>query len=75
MDILQSLLENLPDGKILDVRVGLHRTAVVVERNGKCSCGLGSTLAGPVYDHGYPQAPLAGRMTGVGALELAHYAI
>lgn len=75
MEILQMLLENLPDARVLDVRVGLHRTAVVVERAGKRNCGLGSTLTGPVYDHGYPLVPLAGKMTGISALELANYAI
>lgn len=72
MGILHSLLENLSDARVVDVRVGLHRTAVVVERDGRLNCGVGSTLVSPVYDHKAPPVPLAGKLTSLGALELAH---
>ncbi len=75
MELIQSLLENLPDARVVDVRVGLHRTAVVVEKDGRLNCGLGSTLINPQVDHGYPEVPLAGKLTTLGALELAHFAL
>ena len=44
MQLLAQLLDPLPDGEVVVVRIGLHWTAVVVEVDGARRCGLCSTL-------------------------------
>ena len=46
MTINDALLSDLPDGDILEVRIGLNWTVVVTELDGKVQCGLASTLKG-----------------------------
>jgi len=71
MSILTDLLNTLPDGKVTDVRIGLHWTCVTVSVGGEVRCGLASTLEAP-HDHGGPPAvPDAGKLTSVGAREMA----
>jgi uncharacterized protein (DUF4213/DUF364 family) len=47
MKLLGDLLAELPNGEVLDVCIGLHWTAVVVQINGQRRCGLASTLMAP----------------------------
>ena len=76
MQIIQDLIQGLADHKILDVRIGLHWTAVVVEKNGSLKCGLSSTLVAP-HDHetNGPDVPLAGKLAVLSGLELAEFAL
>jgi len=71
MDILTGLLESLPDGEIVDARIGLHWTCVTVSVDGVERCGLASTLEAP-HEHGGPPAvPQAGRLVPFSALDMA----
>ena len=75
MGLIKLLLELVPDGKVCDVRVGLHWTGVVVEINGRMQCGLASTLADE-HQHGRgPDVPEAGNLLSLSAKELATYTL
>lgn len=39
----ERLLADLPDGRVVEVRVGIHWTAVVVATDGRLRCGLAAT--------------------------------
>jgi uncharacterized protein (DUF4213/DUF364 family) len=71
MELLEKLLSNLLDGDVIDVRIGLHWTAVVVEVEGKQRCGLSSTLESPHEHGGEPQVPEAGQLETFTGRELA----
>ena len=69
-DFYGQIFNSLPDGKVEQVCLGLHWTAVVVELGGKRSCGLSSTLNGS-HVHGEVDVPKAGSLTGKTGLQLA----
>jgi uncharacterized protein len=73
MQIITDLLEILPDGEVLDVRIGLHWIAVVVEVGGVQRCGLASTLrAGAETEHSKgSDVPQAGQLELYSGRELA----
>jgi uncharacterized protein (DUF4213/DUF364 family) len=74
MKLLKKILSDLPDGDVVDVRIGLHWTAVVMEVDGKLRCGLSSTLESPHEHGGDPQVPQASQLathTGRVLAELA----
>jgi uncharacterized protein (DUF4213/DUF364 family) len=75
MKILNSIIDKLPQGKILEVRLGLHWTVVVVETDGFMQAGLASTLVNQNTDHTLPDVPLAGKLTDLPALDVAHWAL
>ena len=72
MSITEDLLKTLPQGNVIEVRIGTHWTAVVVEVAGDIRCGLASTLLMSHDHHGEPDLPEAGFLKTVPALELAH---
>ena len=72
-DLSEALLASIPDGKVLDVRIGLSWTAVVVEIAGARRCGLAATLRGE-RGHGSPTMPDAGHLAERSARELAIWA-
>jgi uncharacterized protein (DUF4213/DUF364 family) len=74
MKFLDKLLAALPDGDVLDVCIGLHWTAVVVQSDGQVRCGLASTLTAPHNHSAEPDVPEAGQLHTLSALELAHLA-
>jgi len=51
MTLIDALLEDLPDCRIIDVRLGLHWTAVVAEAGGERRCGLSAGML-PVMNTG-----------------------
>ena len=71
MTLFDDLLKDIPDGRVLDVRIGLHWTAVVVEVNGMRQCGLASTLSEGHDHHREPDIPQAGKLLSLSAKELA----
>jgi uncharacterized protein len=74
MGLIDNLMKVLPDGRVLDVRIGLHWTAVVVEVDGKRQCGMASTVI-EEHQHGRePDVPDAGHLQDFSARELAKYA-
>lgn len=71
MGLLDDLLLDIPDGKVIDIRVGLHWTAVVVKTAGHLRCGLASAIANP-HEHGSgAQVQKAGALTELSGSELA----
>lgn len=71
MDFLSGLLDSLPEGEVVDARIGLHWTCVTVRVDGQERCGLASTLEAP-HEHGGPPAiPEAGNLVPFSALEMA----
>lgn len=65
------ILESLPPGEVCQVRIGLHWTAVVVEKPGGSQCGLASTLSGVHHHTGEPTIPNPGRLESCSSRELA----
>jgi len=72
MKILKELLTTLPAGRVVDVNIGLHWTAAVVEVDGQRRCGLATTLH-TNHQHGVPDIPKAGVLEKMPALELAKF--
>jgi len=73
MSLWDDLLITLPDGDVLQVQIGLHWTAVVVELEGKRACGLSSTLSAVHDHHGEPDVPKAGHLEDLPVSELAAF--
>lgn len=75
MELIRKILQTLPDGETLDVRVGLRWTAVVLDPGGGVRCGLSSTLD-PAHDHAAgPNVPGAGALTQLSGRQLADLAL
>lgn len=77
MQLLAQLLDPLPDGEVVEVRIGIHWTAVVVEVDGARRCGLCSTLFaghGHAHRHG-PDVPEAGHLERHSGRDLAALAL
>ncbi len=74
MSVLDRLLPELPPGEVLEVTIGLHWTAVVVDTAGGRRCGLAATqqTAGHTPER-LPTVRDAGRLEGRPALELASW--
>jgi len=71
MNLLEQILETLPDGHVVDVRIGLNWTAVVVETGGLLRCGLASTLQSETHHNHAPLMPYAGQLEQFSGRELA----
>lgn len=71
MDIFQRIIPSLPACRVVSVNIGLFWTAVVVDVNGKQSCGLAATMANLEFEHArLPAVEDAGRLEGIPALDL-----
>lgn len=73
MELLDNLLDTLPDGEVHKVQIGLHWTAVVAVIDGEKRCGLASTLGGDHEHHGVPDVPEAGSLETFTGKELANF--
>lgn len=69
--MLSHLLSTLPDGETIQVNIGLHWTAVVVEVDGVQRCGLASSLTNAHKRHGEPDVFQAGQLETLSGQELA----
>ncbi len=67
------ILNNLPDFPVREVRIGLHWTAVVVEKDSGLQCGLASTLGEEHHHTGQPIIPDSGKLESYPARELASW--
>jgi uncharacterized protein len=70
--LFDRLLQDLPEGEVLSVHVGLYWTAVVANVGGQTRCGLAATVGDE--SHAYtrqPAIPQAGSLTGMPARTLA----
>lgn len=70
MKLIDDLLAAIPDGQTVNVTIGLHWTAVVVDVDGEQRCGLASTLKGN-RPHGEFNIPAAGALDRTSGRELA----
>ncbi len=69
--MVAELLDGLPDGAVLDLRVGAFWTAVVTELDGQRRCGLASNLREVAHHHSHgPAVQAAGRLTESSARQL-----
>lgn len=75
MKLLEDLLTTLPDGNVIDVRIGLHWTTVVVNSNGIRYCGLASTIGLQHEHHGRSDVPDAGCLELQSATALSSLAL
>ncbi len=73
MKMFSEMLSRLPDGKIVDVRIGLHWTAVVIEVEDRRQCGLASTLFGGHHHRRQPDVPEAGRLEQISGKVMAEW--
>lgn len=72
--LFSRLLPTLPEGKILDVHIGLYWTAVLAEVDGQTRCGLAATVGDESHHYTTdPAVARAGRLTELSARELAEY--
>ncbi|MFL7814207.1 MAG: DUF364 domain-containing protein [Anaerolineales bacterium] len=67
------ILASLPDFPVRQVRIGLHWTAVVVEKDSGLQCGLASTLSAEHHHTGEPIIPDPGKLESYPALQLASW--
>lgn len=58
---LDRITDTLEEGRVVDVLIGHHWTAVVAEVGGERRCGLASTVSGE-HHHGEPDVPAAGHL-------------
>ncbi len=70
MTLLDIFTNNLPDGQVTQVSIGLHWTAVVVENDYGRACGLATTLIPTGEHHGSADVPEAGSLTNKSAHEI-----
>ncbi len=75
MPILEKILEELPEGEIEQVTIGLRWTGVVVRVDGHRRCGLSSTLGGDRRHGGLPSIPDAGQLTALPSQRLAEFSL
>ena len=68
-----TIIKKLPDNPVCEVRIGLHWTAVVVEKNSGFQCGLASTLEVDHTHTGVPTIPEPGHLASLPGLELADW--
>lgn len=67
------ILKSLPDHPLLEVRIGLHWTAAVVEKEDGPQCGLASTLGEGHHHSGEPTIPEPGTLESYSPSELASW--
>lgn len=70
LTFLNRVLATIDEGKIVEVLIGLHWTAVVAEVGGERRCGLASTVH-TTHDHKTDDVPAAGGLQARDAGELA----
>jgi uncharacterized protein (DUF4213/DUF364 family) len=71
--ILSAILRTLPNASVKGVYIGLHWTAVVVEKEGKQQCGIAATLKAEHNHEKGTDVTQAGELTKLEALELAQW--
>ncbi|GAB4505346.1 MAG: DUF364 domain-containing protein [Anaerolineales bacterium] len=72
--LFSRLLPALPEGKLLDVHIGLYWTAVLVEVDGASRCGLAATVGDEAHHYTTdPAVSRAGHLTELTARQLAEY--
>jgi uncharacterized protein (DUF4213/DUF364 family) len=75
MQILERILEELPEGEIERVTIGLRWTGVIMRVDGQRRCGLSSTLGGDRRHGASFAVPNAGQLTTLPSKRLAEFAL
>jgi uncharacterized protein (DUF4213/DUF364 family) len=73
MELLDELLDVCSEGKLIQVRIGLHWTAVVAEVGGELRCGLASTVVDTHEHTGHYDVEEAGRLEDLPSKKLAEF--
>lgn len=72
--LFDRLLPTLPDGKIINIHMGLYWTAVIAEVDGEPRCGLAATVGDDSHHYTTePSVSRAGYLTELPARELAEF--
>lgn len=72
--LFSRLLPTLPEGKLLDIHIGLYWTAVLAEVDGQTRCGLAATVGDESHHYTTdPAVARAGHLTDLSARQLAEY--
>lgn len=71
MNLFEELLSTLPEGRVVDLRVGLFWTGVVSQVGHRIQCGLASTVLPSEYVHGEDFVEKAGLFVGERSNDLA----
>ncbi len=72
--LFSRLLPTLPEGKLLDVHIGLYWTTVLAEVDGIVRCGLAATVGDESHHYTTdPAVARAGHLTELSARQLAEY--
>jgi len=72
MSVFETLLPQVPEGRVVQVQVGLYWTGVVVEVQGTRRCGLSATLHNPATEHARtPAVSTPEKLEGLSACQLA----
>lgn len=69
-DYLDQIIDALDEGRVVDVVIGIHWTAVVVEVDGEQRCGLASTVRAGHDHHVEADVPQAGSLQELPAQEM-----
>ena len=72
-EMYSRILASLTDCPVSQIRIGLHWTAAVVEKEDGAQCGLASTLAEDHHHTGKPTIPDPGSLESYSALKLASW--
>ncbi len=73
-ELYESVLADLGDGPVVDVRMGAYWTAVVIELTGEKRCGLAASFFPDDHYHsGDFDMPHAGKLLNISARELADW--
>jgi len=75
LKLIDDVLSTLRDARVIEIRIGVHWTAVVVERDGKLFCGLASTVNNDTHTEGIPDVEQAGLLTELSGLQIAKLAL
>ncbi len=75
MKLIEDVLSTLVDARINEIRIGVHWTAVTIERSGMLSCGLASTVNNESHFEGAVDVEDAGKLTEKSGLDIANMAL
>jgi hypothetical protein len=72
--LFDRLLQTLPNGKILNIYIGLHWTAVLAKVDGETRCGLAATVGDEVHHFNTkPDISCAGKLNDLPVRTLANF--
>ena len=73
MNLLESIIATTLEGTVLDVCIGIHWTAVVMNVNGEKQCGLASTRIEGHTHKNEPDVPAAGKLLNLSSKQIVEF--